>query len=258
MVYAKHRCAPEPDQRKHPRINSPTDHPRFNLDNLQRVLSHPRINTLVPLISEEPPLERADMLRPRIVSPNGVSGDQSQTLSGSAATVNGSERHHLESPHDDVPATHTVTTRAGRVVKQLVLAKPLSKKQQAAEVDRDFENKIQTSARYQALLAEASSAKTPHELIAAETELFKARHSNGKQGIQLPAGGNLQHLFKFLEMKSEPQEFDADSDLKERGKRIDEGKLAGMASGSIQVLADGAPDPANGTHCLPARLVELY
>jgi hypothetical protein len=198
------------------------------------------------------------MLRPRVVSPNGVSGAQSQTLSGSAATVNGSERHHVESPPDDVPATHTVTTRAGRVVKQLVLAKPLSKKQQAAEAVRDFENNIQTSARYQALLAEASSAKTPHELIAAETELFKARHSDGKQGIQLPAGGNLQHLFKFMEMKSEPQEFDADSDLKAQGKRIDGRNLPGMASRASQVLADGALDPANGTDCLPARLVELY
>jgi hypothetical protein len=31
-----------------------------------------------------------------------------------------------------------------------------------------------------------------------------------------------------------------------------------MASGASQVLAAGGPDPANGIHCLPARLVELH
>jgi hypothetical protein len=80
------------------------------------------------------------------------------------ATVDGSGSSDIEGTPDHAAGSAwvlpRVTTRSGRVVKQLVPTKPLMKKERGAKVLSNFETAIVPTPRYQALLAETNAAKT--------------------------------------------------------------------------------------------------
>jgi hypothetical protein len=80
------------------------------------------------------------------------------------ATVDGSGSSDIEGTPDHAAGSAwvlpRVTTRSGRVVKQLVPTKPLMKKERGAKLLSNFETVIVPTPRYQALLAETNAAKT--------------------------------------------------------------------------------------------------
>jgi hypothetical protein len=152
-----------------------------------------------------------------LVKPQTSSG--ARTARGSTVTVNGSaisEKEGTPAPAAASAQTRsTITTRSGRVVRQLVPIEPVVKKQVAAHpvvkkqrgpsLASNFENVVLPSAAYQALLAESRAARTPQELATAEMKLWNVRHRYAPEGSNSPNALNLQHLRNFVERKLGPE-----------------------------------------------------
>jgi hypothetical protein len=155
----------------------------------------------------------------RVSSLRGRPSPDAQTPRGSTAPIDGSDTRDIEGTPDPAGASaqplSSVTTRSGRVVGKLVPTNPVVKKERGAEVASNFERVILRSARYQAVLAESTAAKTREELAAAEMKLWNLRHRYAPEGSNSPHSVNLQRLLKLAEQKLGREERDMRSNPRE-------------------------------------------